>query len=47
MALELPTSLFVDGEIIYQWITYEDSNQNLETTGAVGCKVTVGDFSKT
>jgi len=43
----MPTSLFNDGEIIYQWITYADADQNEETTGAVGCKVTVGDFSKT
>lgn len=43
----MPTSLFVDGEIIYQWITYEDDTQSELYTGAVGCKVTVGDFSKT
>jgi len=47
LAIELPTDKFVDGQIIYQWVTYEDENQSPELTGAVACKIEVGDYSKT
>ena len=47
LALELPTVAFTDGLIIYQWITYEDSSQSDDYSGAVACKITVGDTSAT
>lgn len=48
LGVELPTDKFVDGTIVYQWLTYEDvSDANSPLTGAVGCKVQIGDTSKT
>lgn len=39
--------MFTNGEIIYQWITYADADQTAGYVGAVGCKIEVGDFTKT
>lgn len=47
LALEMPTERFVTGEIIYQYITFEDEDQDDDYTGAVACKIEVGDTSKT
>lgn len=46
-AIELPTSMFTNGTIIYQYLTYQDADQNVANTGAVACKIQVGDLSKT
>ena len=45
--IELPTSMFTNGTIIYQYLTYQDADQNEANTGAVACKIQVGDLSKT
>ena len=47
LALERPTSLFTDGEIIYFWLKYNDEDFTDENTGVVGCKIVTGDTSKT
>jgi hypothetical protein len=47
LALEIPTTLFTDDEIIYMWLKYADDDMTDEYTGVVGCKVVVGDPSKT
>ena len=41
-ALEVPTSMLTNGTIVYQWLSYADTNQSNDTTGAVACKVEVG-----
>ena len=46
-AIEAPSSLFVDDEIIYMWLKYADSTMSDANTGAVACKVAVNDISKT
>jgi len=47
LSLERPTSLYTDGEIIYFWLKYADSDMTDENTGVVGCKIVTGDTSKT
>ena len=47
LGVELPKDFLADGEIIYMYITYADASQTKELTGAVGCKVQVGDLSAT
>ena len=47
LALELPTSEFKTGEILYQYITYKFDEANKALDGAVACKIQVGDYSKT
>ena len=37
--IELPTSMFTNGTIIYQYLTYQDADQNIANTGAVACKI--------
>jgi hypothetical protein len=39
--------MFKDGEIFYQWLTYEDQNGDAQFTGALACKVQVGDTTRT
>ena len=47
LALELPEALFVDDEILYQWISYEFDQANSHLNGAASCKIQVGDLGKT
>jgi hypothetical protein len=49
--LEVPTDLLVDGEIVYQWIAYEETTDGVseqdKIVGAAACKVVVGDHKQT
>lgn len=47
LALELPEQQFINGEIVYQWITYNFEEKYNYLDGAVACKIQVGDYSKT
>jgi len=38
-ALEAPSALFVDDEIIYMWLSYADEDKTAGNTGAVACKI--------
>ena len=44
MNLEIPNGLITTGEVIYQWITFEDQStgSSKEAPFTVGCKVAVG-----
>ena len=46
-AIEAPSALFVDDEIIYMWLSYADEDKTDANTGAVACKIVVNDPKKT
>ena len=43
LAVELPYYLLNNEEILYQYITFEDEDQRDYHTGALACKVQIGD----
>jgi hypothetical protein len=49
--LEVPTGLLVDGEVVYQWISYTETTAGVaekdRTVGAAACKIEVGNYKKT
>lgn len=47
LALIMPEKYFTDGRIMYQWITYADTDLTPELTGAIACKTVVGDVTAT
>jgi hypothetical protein len=47
LAVELPTTEFKKGEIIYQWITYNFPEKYNALDGAVACKIEVGNIAAT
>jgi len=47
LALIMPTKYFTTDRIIYQWITFADQAGSRELTGAVACKIVVGDPTAT
>ena len=40
-SIDMPVEFFNDGEVIYQWATFDD--QENDSTYSIGCKSVVGD----
>jgi len=47
LGLEAPSDLFVDGQVMYMWLKYTNGDETADDTGAIGCKITVGDQKQT
>lgn len=47
--IELPESVFdsLEGKILYNWITWADEDNSYDTSGAIACKIVVGDQYQT
>ena len=46
LGVELPTEAFPADAIVFQYLKYQTPDLNEETTGAIGCKVQIGDLTK-